>query len=97
MQRPFVTDAYAVEVQARRYADRVAIVTGAAQGLGRVVARRLAEEGAAGIVLADLQRDRLARVARELAADTGATVLPAAGDLSTPGVAEEMAALETTR
>jgi dihydroxycyclohexadiene carboxylate dehydrogenase len=97
VQRPFVTDAYAVEAQARRYVDRVAIVTGAAQGLGRVVARRLAEEGAAGIVLADLQRDRLARVARELAADTGATVLPAAGDLSTPGVAEEMAAVALDR
>ena len=37
---------YAVRTECRRYDGRVAIVTGAAQGLGRVIARRLAEEGA---------------------------------------------------
>ena len=95
--RAFLTDGYAVEARARRYADRVAIVTGAAQGLGRVVARRLAEEGAAGVVIADLQADRVARVARELSAKTGATVLAAAGDLSVPGVAEEMAGIALER
>ena len=37
--------------------DRVAIVTGAAQGLGRAYALRLAEEGAK-VVLADIQDTR---------------------------------------
>jgi NAD(P)-dependent dehydrogenase (short-subunit alcohol dehydrogenase family) len=37
-----------------RLADRVAIVTGGAQGIGRAIARRLHEEGAT-VVVADLQ------------------------------------------
>ncbi len=74
----------------RRYEGRVAIVTGAAQGLGRVLARRLAEEGAS-VVVADLQGERVARVAAELAQETGAPLLAHAGDLSVPGVADGLA------
>lgn len=85
-----MTHAYAVDPQARRYEGRVAVVTGAAQGLGRVVAHRLAQEGAR-VVVADLQRERIERVARELTQDTGSPVAPSAGDLSVPGVADEMA------
>jgi NAD(P)-dependent dehydrogenase (short-subunit alcohol dehydrogenase family) len=42
------------------------IVTGTAQGLGRVVAKRLAEEGAK-VVVCDIQEDRLAAVATSCA------------------------------
>ena len=35
-------------------AERVAIVTGAASGIGRAVAKRLSDAGAAGVVIADL-------------------------------------------
>ena len=38
---------------AARLQDQVALITGAAQGIGRVIALRLAEEGA-HVVLADL-------------------------------------------
>ena len=48
---------------AKRLADRVAVVTGGAQGIGLGIAKRLGEEGAA-IVLADVN----AEVARQAAA-----------------------------
>ena len=41
--------------------DRVAIVTGAAQGLGLAVATRFVAEGAS-VVMADVQADKLAAV-----------------------------------
>jgi NAD(P)-dependent dehydrogenase (short-subunit alcohol dehydrogenase family) len=73
----------------RRYEGRVAIVTGAAQGLGLVIARRLAEEGA-DIVACDIQEDRLAQRARELQEGANQRILPFAGDLSEAGVADAM-------
>ena len=48
-----------------RFTDRVAIVTGAGQGMGLAIAGRLLSEGAS-VVLADVNTDRLARAADEL-------------------------------
>jgi NAD(P)-dependent dehydrogenase (short-subunit alcohol dehydrogenase family) len=48
-----------------RFSERVAIVTGAGQGMGLAIAGRLLSEGAR-VVLADLNPDRLARAAKEL-------------------------------
>jgi 3-oxoacyl-[acyl-carrier protein] reductase len=42
-----------------RFTDRVAIVTGAAQGMGFAIARRLLSEGAS-VVMADMNAERLA-------------------------------------
>jgi NAD(P)-dependent dehydrogenase (short-subunit alcohol dehydrogenase family) len=47
--------------------DRVAIVTGAAQGIGRAIADKLVEEGAT-VVIADLNGDGAEKVAAELGA-----------------------------
>lgn len=53
-----------------RFKDKVAIVTGAAQGIGEAYARALAAEGAK-VVVADLNEDSGQRVAKEIEADGG--------------------------
>lgn len=47
--------------------NKVILVTGAAQGIGRGIALRLAKEGA-DIALVDLKKDKLEDVAKEIAA-----------------------------
>ena len=83
------TAAFELKTQCRRYEDRVVIVTGAAQGLGRVIARRVAEEGA-NVLMADVQEERVKRAATVLAAQNGSRFIGMGGDLSVPGVAEAM-------
>src|SRR5271157_5121582 len=85
--QPFKTLAFAQPTHCRRYDGRVAIVTGAAQGLGRVTAKRLAEEGAK-LVVCDIQEDRIEIAARELHEETGMPFIAVGGDLSEPGTAD---------
>src|SRR5688500_20225885 len=49
-------------------AGRVTVVTGAASGIGRALAHRFAEEGAKGVVVADLDGEGAERVAAEIGA-----------------------------
>jgi NAD(P)-dependent dehydrogenase (short-subunit alcohol dehydrogenase family) len=49
-----------------RLNGKVAVITGAAQGIGEATARLFAERGIAGLLLTDRQPDRLARVANSL-------------------------------
>jgi NAD(P)-dependent dehydrogenase (short-subunit alcohol dehydrogenase family) len=65
--------------------DRVAIVTGAANGLGREIARVLAREGAR-VALADLDATGLEQTAAAITA-SGGHALAAAGDLTEEGPA----------
>ncbi|NEK59588.1 glucose 1-dehydrogenase [Geodermatophilus sabuli] len=60
--------------------DRVAVVTGAAQGIGLGIAGRLARSGAL-VVVNDLDQQRAEEAAGKLAADTGATVHAVAADV----------------
>lgn len=46
--------------------DKVAVVTGGAQGIGRALAVRFAAEGARAVVVADLDIDKAEQVAREI-------------------------------
>jgi NAD(P)-dependent dehydrogenase (short-subunit alcohol dehydrogenase family) len=56
--------------------DKVAVITGAAGGIGAATARLMAQRGA-GVVLADLRLDGAEKVAREIAAAGGnALALP---------------------
>ena len=60
---------------------RIAIVTGAARGIGRAIARELAREGA-DLMLADLDGDTLAATAQALRDEYGRRVGAHVGDLA---------------
>lgn len=62
--------------------EKVAVITGAASGIGRAIARALADRGA-HIVAVDLDNDGIQALAGELR-DQGATVLPQRADVSDP-------------
>jgi NAD(P)-dependent dehydrogenase (short-subunit alcohol dehydrogenase family) len=60
--------------------DQIAIVTGAARGIGLAIARRLAREGA-GLALFDRDAEAVARAAQELR-EAGASAVPQAVDVT---------------
>lgn len=66
----------------RRFDDKVVLITGAASGIGRATAERLASEGA-GLLCVDVQPKGLAETVAALAA-TGATVFSHVADLADP-------------
>lgn len=68
--------------------DRVAIVTGGAQGLGASIARALADHGAT-IAMLDVQAEAVAAAATRLAEDTGRDAMGLACDTRDKGRVEE--------
>ena len=72
---------------------RRAIVCGASAGLGRGVATSLAREGVV-LTLAARGEERLNRTAREIVAETGATIITVACDVTTDDGREALLAAE---
>ena len=68
--------------------DRIAVVTGAASGLGREIAQLLAREGAS-VVIGDLEPVGLERTAASITAAGGAA-LAVAGDLTEEAPAQRL-------
>ena len=65
----------------QRLKDRVAIVTGAAQGLGEAIARRLAREGA-HVVVADINLQKAQAVAADIASSEDVRALAVKADVT---------------
>lgn len=68
---------------------KVAVVTGGSRGIGKAIARRLAEEGA-DVVISARTADNLEAAAEEITTSTGRRVEPVPADLSTLGGCETL-------
>jgi NAD(P)-dependent dehydrogenase (short-subunit alcohol dehydrogenase family) len=66
--------------------DKVAVITGAASGIGRAIARTLADRGA-HVVAVDIDDEGVRALTDDLT-DRGAAVLPQRADISDPGAFE---------
>lgn len=83
--------AWAEKITAGRFHGQTVIVTGAASGIGRAVASRVAREGGR-VIAVDISADRLDALVSEL---DGSDVRPVAGDItSEAGVAAIVAAAD---
>jgi NAD(P)-dependent dehydrogenase (short-subunit alcohol dehydrogenase family) len=71
------------------FKNKVAVITGAASGIGRALAERAAQEGMK-VVLADIEEKALAETAVAMRS-TGATVLPVRTDVSKADDVESLA------
>lgn len=78
-----------------RLQDKVAVITGAAQGIGRAVAGAMGREGAK-VVVADLQREKARKVADELHGQ-GAPALAVEVDVANEASVKNMAQIAYER
>jgi 3-oxoacyl-[acyl-carrier protein] reductase len=74
---------------AGRLQGKFVVVTGAGQGLGEAIAVRLAEEGAAGVVVNDLNPDTAGRTA-DLVKQAGSRALVVAGSVTDEAFVAEL-------
>ena len=61
--------------------DKVVVVTGAANGIGRALAKRFSDEGARKIIIADLDEQGLKRVEAETGAESFKTDVASEADI----------------
>jgi 3-oxoacyl-[acyl-carrier protein] reductase len=92
---PFTRDDPGQEDDMGRVQGQVAVVTGAAHGLGRAIALRLAEEGA-HVILGDIDAPALDRTVAEITA-TGAQAAGLVGDVTDEGPAARLIAAAVDR
>ena len=71
-----------------KLSGKVAIVTGAAQGIGKAIAKRFASEGAA-VVVADVKLEKARRIADEIKGQ-GGTAIAAQVDVANKSEVQEM-------
>jgi sorbitol-6-phosphate 2-dehydrogenase len=69
---------------------KIAIVTGAAQGLGEAIANRLAMDGCRGITLVDMNEDKLKAASEALVSTHGIEALPLRINVSDAAQVEQM-------
>ena len=69
--------------------NNVAVVTGAARGIGLAIAERLARDGAR-LVVADMDEAELDNATKHLGKEFGSEVVSYAGDLSSEAVAKAL-------
>ncbi|MQA86302.1 MAG: glucose 1-dehydrogenase [Streptosporangiales bacterium] len=73
-----------------RLADRVAIVTGGADGLGKEIAKELGREGAV-VVVADIDESRALDTVREIEEEQGGRAMVTEVDVADPAKDQELA------
>jgi NAD(P)-dependent dehydrogenase (short-subunit alcohol dehydrogenase family) len=69
--------------------DKVAIITGGSEGIGKAAAHRMAEEGARVLIVAR-RADVLEAAAQEIRKATDGAVLPVQGDVSKPETVQQV-------
>ena len=75
--------------------NRVAVVSGGSRGIGKAIARRLAEEGA-DVVIAARTEEKLQATAEEINSATSRRIVPVAADLATLAGCEALHAAATS-
>jgi 3-oxoacyl-[acyl-carrier protein] reductase len=63
-----------------RLKNKVAVITGAAQGIGRAIATTLAQQGA-DVVVSDIQLEKAETTAKEIMAETGQKIIAVHADV----------------
>lgn len=75
--------------ECKQFNGKSAVVTGAGQGLGEAIARRLAAEGA-NIVVADINMETAQAVAKDIEAKSGVRTIAIKADVTDEGQVAEM-------
>jgi len=78
------------------FRNKVALVTGGARGIGYASARMMARRGAR-LVLVDIDADRVATAAAELASETGTQVIGVKADISSEAEVNSMVEVSNER